>query len=81
MKTTKITSTASMRIDHDLTAADLLQFVQSVPAEAKVSVRVDRGGGNQLDPGSTTITATWDGSTAKLQGFQLPHSHIPGARG
>ena len=73
----RISSTASMTITGGLTAASLLTFAQSVPPDARVSINVDRGGG-QLDPGSTTITATWSGAP-KTPGM-LPQSHLPGAR-
>lgn len=74
----QITSTATMQIVGELTAGALLQFAGAVPADAKVTVGVQRGG--QLDPRLTTITATWNGG-APAQGGQLPHSNIPGARG
>ena len=73
----QITSTATMQIGGELTATDLYEFVKSVPADAKVSIRVTPG--DQRDPGSTTITATWTGG-APNTGFQLPQSNIPGAR-
>lgn len=53
-----------MTITGRLTAMALHEFVNSVPADAIVSIDVDRGG-NQLDPGSTKITATWSGAPKK----------------
>jgi hypothetical protein len=73
----RISTTASMTITGGLTAATLLTFAQSVPPDARVSINVDRGGG-QMDPGSTTITAAWAGG-AKAP-FTLPQSSTPGAR-
>lgn len=60
----RITTTATMNVPGSLTAGALRDFAASVPPEARVTINVDRGGG-QLDPGCTTLTASWEGSPSK----------------
>lgn len=73
---TRITNTATMNVPSTLTAAALMDFCSSIPAEARISVKEHPG--DQRDPGYVTLTATWDGAASRPA--TLPHSHIPGAR-
>lgn len=54
----KIERETSLTFPHKTSARSLRRFLETVPDDAVVGVRADRGDG-PLDRGSSSITATW----------------------